>query len=79
MTERAEGQLALLVRFQWIAGKRASDLIAAAPLDTVIALTRRIRWFDQGEATTTGQHHHCWIVFDYQRDRAKPPRIVFAQ
>lgn len=80
LTERAEGQLALLVRFQWTAGKRASDLITAAPLDTVIALTRRIRWFDQGEATTTGQHHHCWIVFDYRRDMlSPPPRIVFAQ
>jgi hypothetical protein len=80
LTERAEGQLALLVRFQWIAGKRASDIISAAPLDTAIALTRRIRWFDQGEATTTGQHHHCWIVFDYRRDLlSPPPRIVFAQ
>lgn len=80
LTARAEGQLALLVRFQWIAGKRASNLIAAAPLDAVIALTRRIRWFDQGEATTTGQHHHCWIVFDYGRDLLSPgPRIVFAQ
>lgn len=80
LTERAEGQLALLVRFQWIAGKRASDLISAAPLDMVIALTKRIRWFDQGEATTTGQHHHCWIVFDYRRDLlSAPPRIVFAQ
>jgi len=80
LTERANGQLALLVRFQWIAGKRASDILSAAPLDTVIALTRRIQWFYQGEATTTGQHHHCWIVFDYSRDLLSPPaRIVFSQ
>ena len=80
LTARAEGQLALLVRFQWIAGKRASDIISAAPLDTVVALTRRIQWFGQSEHTTTGQHHHCWIVFDYTRDLFAPPaRIVFAQ
>src|SRR5260370_3088933 len=65
VTEQASGQLALLVRFQWIAGKRAAALISSGPLDTVIALTRRIQWFDQGEHTTTGQHHHAWIVFDY--------------
>ena len=80
LTANAGGQLALLVRFQWIAGKRAAGMITSGPLDTVIALTKRIQWFDQGELTTTGQHHHCWIVFDYRRDLlAPPPRIVFAQ
>ncbi len=80
LTEKARGQLALLVRFQWIAGKRAAGLISSAPLDTVVALTKRIQWFDRGELTTTGQHHHCWIVFDYRRDLlSPPPRIVFAQ
>ncbi|HEX5317790.1 MAG TPA: hypothetical protein VFW46_01455 [Stellaceae bacterium] len=79
LTAKAEGQLALLVRFQWIAGKRASEMISAAPLDTVIALTRRIQWFSENQHTTTGQHHHCWIVFDYRRDPGRPPRIVFAQ
>ena len=80
LTARAQGQLALLVRFQWIAGKRAAELISSGPLDTVIALTKRIQWFDRGALTTTGQHHHCWIVFDYGRDLlAPPPRIVFAQ
>ena len=79
LTERAEGQLALLVRFQWIAGKKASTLISSGPFDSVIALTRRIRWFDMGEATNAGQHHHAWIVFDYRRDAAAPPAILFAQ
>ena len=32
LTERANGQLALLVRFQWIAGKRAATLISSGPL-----------------------------------------------
>jgi hypothetical protein len=80
LTAKANGQLALLVRFQWIAGKRAAELITSGPLDTVIALTRRIQWFDHGAATNAGQHHHAWIVFDYRRDLlSPPPRIVFAQ
>jgi hypothetical protein len=80
LTATANGQLALLVRFQWIAGKRAAELITSGPLDTVIALTKRIQWFDRGELTTTGQHHHCWIVFDYRRDLLSPsPQIIFAQ
>lgn len=78
VTGRANGQLALLVRFQWIAGKRAARLISSAPLDTVLVLTKRIRWFEMGERTTTGQHHHAWIFFDYQRDASRSPRIVFA-
>ncbi len=79
LTRRAEGQLALLVRFQWIAGKRASDLIASSPLDAVLVLTERIRWFDMGAATNNGQHHHCWLFFDARRDDARPPRIVFGE
>jgi hypothetical protein len=78
LTERANGQLALLVRFQWMAGKRASDLITGGPLDTVVALTKRIRWFDYGPQTNNGQHHHAWLFWDYQRDRQRPPRIVFS-
>jgi hypothetical protein len=78
LTQRAHGQLALLVRFQWIAGKRASDLIASGPLDAVIALTRRITWFDMGEKTNQGQHHHAWLFWDCARDAKVPPRIVFA-
>lgn len=75
---RSNGQLALLVRFQWMAGKRASDLITAGPLDTVVTLTRRIRWFDYGPQTNNGQHHHAWLFWDYQRDAGRPPRIVFS-
>ncbi len=78
LTRRAEGQLALLVRFQWIAGRRAAALISSAPLRTVLVLTRRIRWFEMGERTNSGQHHHAWIVFDAARDPHQPPRIIFA-
>ena len=78
LTEKADGQLALLVRFTWIAGQRASALMSTGPLDKVIVLTHRILWFDMGPATKTGQHHHCWLYFDAQRDRSKPPEIVFA-
>ena len=79
LTRRAEGQLALLVRFQWIAGKRAAALISSGPLQTVLVLTRRIRWFEMGERTNSGQHHHAWIVLDGARDPHQPPRIIFTE
>ena len=78
LTEKANGQLALLVRFQWIAGKRAASLISSGPLDSVIVLTRRIRWFDMGERTNSGQHHHAWLVFDFQRGGLLPPVMIFS-
>ena len=78
LTEVSNGQLALLVRFTWIAGQRASALLSGGPLDKVIVLTHRIMWFDMGPDTKHGQHHHCWLFFDAQRDRSKPPEIVFA-
>ncbi len=78
LTESANGQLALLVRFQWIAGQRAAALMSSGPLDKVIVLTHRILWFDMGPQTKHGQHHHCWLFFDAQRDRTRPPEIVFA-
>lgn len=79
LTVRANGQLGLLVRFQWIAGKQAAELISSGPLDTVLVITRRIIWFDRGEDTNQSQHHHCWLFFDNQRDSAMPPKIVFGQ
>ena len=75
----ANGQLALLVRFQWMAGKRAAALLQEGTLDRVLVLTRRIRWFEMGKQTNAGQHHHAWIIFDAQRDRGQPARIVFDQ
>ncbi|HSU04137.1 MAG TPA: hypothetical protein VLI93_01070, partial [Acetobacteraceae bacterium] len=51
LTMRADGQLALLVRFQWIAGRNAAALIASGPLDTVLVITKRIIWFDRGKDT----------------------------
>lgn len=79
LTERAQGQLALLVRLQWSAGHKASTLISSGPLDTVVVLTKRIQWFDMGPNTHNGQHHHCWLFWDYQRRTSCPPRIVFAR
>jgi hypothetical protein len=73
-----EGQVALLVRFQWIAGRRAAALMSAAPFAAVIALTKRIQWFDMGELTNTAQHHHAWIVFDHAHPRGAPPALLFA-
>jgi hypothetical protein len=43
LTQAVEGQLALLVRLQWIAGKRAADTLSAGPFSAVIVLTKRIR------------------------------------
>lgn len=79
LTQAANGQLALLVRLQWTAGKRAAALLGDGSLDRVLVLTRRIRWFDQGATTNTGQHHHAWIIFDAARDRSEPARILFDQ
>jgi len=79
MTERAKGQLALLVRMQWIAGRRAAAVISAGPLSTVVVLTRRILWFDNGPGTTNGQHHHVWLFWDYQHGRLQPPSMIFAE
>jgi hypothetical protein len=78
LTESAQGQLALLVRFQRIAGKRASALMSAGPFAVVIALTRRIHWFEMGEETNISQHHHAWVVFDHEPPAGQPPELLFA-
>jgi hypothetical protein len=78
LTERADGQLALLVRFQWLAGKKAANLISSGPLSKVVVLRRRIRWFDMGPMTNHGQHHHAWLFWDCQHERGRPPEMVFA-
>ncbi len=49
VTATMRGQLALLVRQQWIAGKRVAEVMNAAPFAAVLVLTQRIRWFDMGE------------------------------
>ncbi len=79
LAEGVDGQVALLDRFQWIAGKWAAALLLSAPFVATVVLTKRIRWFDMGERTNTGQHHHAWIVFDYQRARGMPPSLYFAE
>lgn len=79
LTIANKGQLALLVRFQWMAGKRAAALLQDGTLDQVVVLTRRIQWFDNGEKTNIAQHHHAWVVFDAQRDRRQSARITFDQ
>ena len=78
LAQQAEGQLALLVRFQWIAGKRVASLLTEAKMHSAIVLTRRIRWFDNGGEYTTGQHHHAWIFFDFGAPPAGAPLLVFA-
>jgi hypothetical protein len=73
-----EGQLALLVRLQWIAGQRVADSLSAGPFSAVIVLRRRIQWFDMGEKTKHGQHHHAWVVIDHKHKRGQPPAMLFA-
>jgi hypothetical protein len=70
-----QGQLALLVR---IAGKRVAEVMTAAPFAAVLVLTRRIRWFDMGEHTNAGQHHHAWVVFDHGHPPGCPPVLLYA-
>jgi len=78
LTASVEGQLALLVRLQWIAGRRAADVLSAGPFSAVIMLTQRIRWFDMGERTNHGQHHHAWVVFDHAHPPGEPPAMLYA-
>jgi len=78
LTGSVKGQLALLVRLQWIAGKRAAETLSAGPFAAVIVLTHRIRWFDMGERTNAAQHHHAWVVFDHAHPRGQPPVLLFA-
>jgi hypothetical protein len=78
LTASVQGQLALLVRLQWIAGRRAADVMSGAPFAAVIVLTQRIRWFDRGEDTNTAQHHHAWVVFDHAHPRGQPPAMLYA-
>jgi hypothetical protein len=78
LTEAIEGQLALLVRLQWIAGKRAADMLSSGPFAAVIVLTKRIRWFEMGEDTNTAQHHHAWVVIDHAHPPGEPPSMLFA-
>ncbi len=78
LTARASGQLALLVRFQWLAGKKAAALISSGPLSHVVVLTKRIQWFNMGEHTKTGQHHHAWLFWDCRHGRLLPPSMLFS-
>jgi hypothetical protein len=78
LTASVQGQLALLVRLQWIAGRRAADVMSAGPFAAVLVLKQRIRWFDMGERTNAAQHHHAWVVFDHAHPPGCPPALVFA-
>jgi hypothetical protein len=73
-----QGQLALLVRLQWIAGQRAADVLSAAPFAATVVLTRRIQWFDMRERTNHAQHHHAWVVFDHSHPVGSPPALLYA-
>jgi hypothetical protein len=78
LTKSVQGQLALLVRLQWIAGQRVAETMSSGPFAAVIVLTHRIRWFDMGERTKHAQHHHAWVVFDHTHPSGQPPAILYA-
>jgi hypothetical protein len=78
LTATVQGQLALLVRLQWIAGQRVAEVMTSSPFAAVLVLTRRIRWFDMGEQTNAGQHHHAWVVFDHAHPPGGPPVLLYA-
>jgi hypothetical protein len=77
LTASVQGQLALLVRLQWIAGRRAADMMSAGPFAAVVVLTRRIQWFDMGARTNAAQHHHAWVVFDHAHPAGRPPALLY--
>ena len=78
LTASVQGQLALLVRLQWMAGRRAADVLSSGPFAATIILTRRIQWFDMGERTNAAQHHHAWVVFDHAHRSGTPPALLYA-
>ena len=78
LTATVQGQLALLVRLQWMAGQRAADLLSSGPFAATVVLTRRIQWFGMGEETNTAQHHHAWVVFDHNHPRGTPPALLYS-
>jgi len=77
LTASVQGQLALLVRLQWLAGRRAADVLSAGPFAATVILTQRIQWFDRGPATKSAQHHHAWVVFDCARPAGLPPTLLY--
>ena len=77
LTAGAQGQLALLVRLQWLAGQRAAAIMSAAPFAKVIVLRDRITWFDRGAETKRAQHHHAWVVFDHHHPPGTPPALLY--
>jgi hypothetical protein len=77
LTESVQGQLALLVRLQWIAGRHASEMLSSGPFAATIVLNRRIQWFQMGADTKTAQHHHAWVVLDWGA-RPGVPVLLFA-
>lgn len=78
LTSSVQGQLALLVRLQWIAGQRAAEVMSTAPFAAVVVLTQRILWFERGEDTKPAQHHHAWVVFDHTHPPGQPPAMLYA-
>ena len=46
--------------------------MSAGPFAAVIALTRRIHWFEMGEETNISQHHHAWWCSTMSTQRANP-------
>ena len=76
LTATVQGQLALLLRLQWIAGKRVAEVMTTALFAAVLVLTQRIRWFDMGERTNAGRHHHAWAVFDHAHPPGCPPALL---
>ena len=78
VTATVRGQLALLVRLQWMAGQRAAELLTSGPFAATIILTQRIQWFEMGEQTNRAQHHHAWVVFDHDHPLGSPPALLYA-
>jgi hypothetical protein len=78
LTATVHGQLALLVRLEWIAGKRVAEVMTAAPVALMIILTRHIPWSDMGARTNASQHHHALVAFDRSHLPRKPPALLYA-
>lgn len=70
MLEAHRGQLASLVRAEWLSAKSRCPLLRDHPAcDMVIFLTRRPRWVPRHRGDASPRHNFCWVVWDWTRDR----------
>jgi hypothetical protein len=76
ITERWRGRVAMLLPVDFDSGKTRCSVFRDCPcFDAKIVLLDRIRWFD-GQSGST---NHAWYVWNWKRDSAMSPRILYSR